>query len=394
MAGNLVSYSTGAPPKTTTDTVPPQLVYSEPSGSVKTVSEPKRYLPSSDINRTAMAVRNIPLDELSQAVTTDCTPDEGISQFFIAETYQGDRYKKECISKIRQTRVVEVKTKRKEQEAYSVVACLKNEELKTVINQRFERFKTIEKSKMTWNEKAIICGELEIALAELVQRELGLECPNLVGIKTKEEVLGSAQRPLHYRYHLGDEEATAVEAWYSENPEDDGLGASPATRAVRRVKVALTFIFLLKHLKREGKEWSFSELWHYDIFKKYPLSEKDVHAVFSLIPHLYWVYELEHQDLFRVRIPDMQTPLFVPTARVSHFETSPDGLLLFPFDEDEDKDEEDNENACPHSATSDSYLPEPLQGVKISSLSLCSHTDWKPELILESITTFFDQPTI
>ena len=389
-AGNLVSDSTGAPPKTTTDIVPTQLGYSVSSDTVKTVREPKKHLSSSDINRTSMAVRNVPLDELSQAVTTDCTPDDGISQFFIAETYQGDRYKKECISKIRQKRVVEIKTERKEQEAYYAVARLNDEDLKTTIDQRFERFKTIECSKMTWNEKATICGELEIALAELVQRDLGLECPNLVGIKTKEEVLGSAQRPLHYRYRLGDEEAVAVEAWYSENPEDDVLAAPPATRAFRRIKVALTFIFLLKHLKREGKEWSFSDLWHYDIFKKYTLSEKDTHAVYSLIPHLYWVYELEHPDLFRVRTPDMQTPLFVPTARVSRFETSPDGLLPFLFDDDEE--DECDKNCGILSVASDSYLPELLDGIKISSLSLCSHTDWKPELILEGITSFFDQP--
>lgn len=365
-AGNLVSDSTGAPPKTTPDIVP---------ASPRVAS---------------MAVRNIPLDELSQAVTTDCPPDDGISQFFIAETYQGDRNKKECISKIRQQRVLDLKTERKEQEAYRAVASLTNEDLKTTIDQRFERFKTIERSKMTWNEKVTVCGELEIALAELVQRELGLDCPNLVGIKTQAEVLASGQRPLHYRYRLGDEEAIAVEAWYSENPEDDVVLAPPATRAIRRIKVALTFMFLLKHLKRECKEWSFTDLWHYDIFKKYPLSEKDKHAVYSLIPHLYWVYELEHPDLFRVRIPDMQTPLFVPTARVSRFEKSPDGLLLFPFEDDDDEDE-DNTNCLP-SDVSDSYLPDLIPGIKISSLSLCSHTDWKPEMILENVTSFFDQP--
>lgn len=324
--------------------------------------------------------------------------DDGISRFFIAETYQGDQYNKTCISKLRGALKPQLIRKRKEQEAYRILATMADSELKEEINRRIQILKFAPSS----NRTAIVAarGDLEIAFAELCERDLGITFSTLVGMSIEggvptapkpplawevpaaptTEGVPAAPKPIHFRYYLGDEEATAVEAWYKEDPATDGDPATPATLSVRRVRAALTFIYLLKHLKSLGEEWSYAKLWKFDIFHKYPLIEADRLAVFSLIPHLYWVYELEMPDHFRVKEPDMTTILFVPTARVSNFDILSDTCT--------DKDDVSCELDINKDSAS-SILPKELNDVHVSRLSFCSLSKWKPDSILESAANFF-----
>jgi hypothetical protein len=320
--------------------------------------------------------------------------DDGISRFFIAETYQGDQYNKTCISKLRVALKPQLIRKRKEQEAYRILAMMTDSELKEEINRRIQIL------KFAPNRIAIVeaRGNLEIAFAKLCERDIGITFSTLVEMPgvptapkpplawevptapTTTEGVPTAPKPLHFRYCLGDEEATAVEAWYKEDPTTDGDPATPATLSVRRVRAALTFIYLLKYLKSQGEEWSYAKLWKFDIFHKYPLIEADRHAVFSLIPHLYWVYELKMPDHFRVKEPDMTTILFVPTARVSNFDILSDTCT--------DKDDVSCELDINKDSAS-SILPKELNDVHVSRLSFCSVSKWKPDSILESAANFF-----
>ena len=314
--------------------------------------------------------------------------DDGISNFFIAETYQGEQYRKTCISKLRQQQIDKLKVERKEQDAYRILAQMTKDELKAEITKRLERFKTIETNNVTEEEKKAIIGELEIAFAELCERDLGLTFPNLVGIKKVAKATQSKaipkKRDLHFRYRLGDEEAVAVEAWFKEEPKDNDKPAIKVTKAVQRVKAALTFIFLTKYIKSIGETYSDKRLWEYTIFKKYPLSKEDRHAVFSLIPHLYWVHGLKQPDMFRIRTPDMSTVLFVPTARIS---TNLDGDV---FGEDYYISDDNSDITSPlTSSPSDAYLPGLLDDVRISSLSLCSLAEWEPSILLKNAATYF-----
>ena len=319
---------------------------------------------------------------------TNLPDDDGISNFFIAETYQGEQYRKTCISKLRQQQVDKLRIERKEQDAYRILAQMTKDELKEEITKRLERFKTIETGNVTEDEKKAIVGELEIAFAELCERDLGLTFPNLVGIKKAEAsptpVVKSKDEPkeLHFRYRLGDEEAVGVEAWYKEESKDDDKPAIKVTKSVQRVKAALSYIWLAKHLKSLGEDIKDNRLWKFGIFKKYPLVKEDHHAVFSLIPHLYWVNELQQPDMFRIKSPDMSTVLFVPTARIS---TNLDGDYLR-----EDYDNGDDIPSPSLTSPSDAYLPEPLEDVRISSQSLCSLAEWEPSMLLRNAATYFE----
>ena len=316
---------------------------------------------------------------------TNLPDDDGISNFFIAETYQGEQYRKTCISKLRQQQVDKLRIERKEQDAYRILAQMTKDELKEEITKRLERFKTIETDNVTEDEKKAIIGKLEIAFAELCERDLGLTFPNLVGIKKSEaspkpKPKKDEPKELHFRYRLGDEEAVAVEAWYKEESKDDDKPAIKVTKSVQRVKAALSYIWLAKHLKSIGEDIKDNRLWKFGIFKKYPLVKEDHHAVFSLIPHLYWVHELQQPDMFRIKSPDMSTVLFVPTARIS---TNLDGDYL--------REDYDNGDDIPSPLTSpsDAYLPEPLKDVRISSQSLCSLAEWEPSMLLRNAANYF-----
>ena len=312
---------------------------------------------------------------------TNLPDDDGISNFFIAETYQGEQYRKTCISKLRQQQVDKLRIERKEQDAYRILAQMTKDELKEEITKRLERFKTIETDNVTKDEKKAIVGELEIAFAELCERDLGLTFPNLVGIKEASPSGTTKNQDLHFRYRLGDEEAVAVEAWYKEESKDDDKPAVKVTKSVQRIKAALSYIWIAKHLKSLGEDIKENRLWKFGIFKKYPLVKEDLKAVFSLIPHLYWVHELKQPDMFRIKSPDMSTVLFVPTARIS---TNLDGDYL--------KEDYDNGDDIPSPLTSpsDAYLPELLDDVRISSQSLCSLAEWEPSMLLRNAATYFE----
>ena len=363
----------------------------EPTSASRDAEKTKMF-PSSDIKASSTNVietlnTSMRLDVVRPLLkegtgATNLPDDDGISNFFIAETYQGEQYRKTCISKVRQQKIIKLIAERKEQDAYRFLSQMSDDELKTEITTRLERFKTIEVTKkMPKKEKDLIRGELEISFAELCERDLGISFPNLVGLRQeaspKDQASPTKDRDLHFRYRLGDEEAIAVEAWYNEESKDDQEPAVPTTKAVQRVKAALTFIYLAKHLKSCGEKWSFKRLWEFDLFKKYPLAEADRHAVFSMIPHLYWVHELEQPDMFRIKTPDMSTVLFVPTARIS---SNLDGDIYA---------DDDDESPTPIVLPTDAYLPEPLADVRVSSLSLCSLAEWSPQMLLVNASNFF-----
>jgi hypothetical protein len=324
-------------------------------------------------DHSAMRLGGSPLPT-DGAGTSDCPEDDGISRFFIAEAYQGELYRKESVSILRRQQKRQLEARRRELLEYKELQALGLEQLKDETSRRLERFKESQAEGVSDREKAKACGLMEIALEELVQRELGVSFPGLVGLKQRQDVEASGLRPLRFRTMLGDEEATAVEAWWAE--DDDGSDAVKSPLGVRRVKAAMTFIHLLRHLKKEGVQWSFPKLWKFDLFKKHPLSQQDLHAVHSLVPHLYWTSFLKKTDIFRVKPPDMKTGLFVPTARVSRFEESLYGKA---------RDEE----AEPSSIAEASFLAKPLRNVRISAQSLCSLSQWDPSGILESASAFF-----
>jgi|GEM_PF-6104564 len=308
---------------------------------------------SEEFNRRQQVSRNFGKSTLV------CPHSDGVMfRFFIAETYQEERYKKECISKLRQEKLVNLKRDHKD-----VYSLMKDEDLTSLISQSLP---LISKLKTITDEDRIKIGEVELMFAALIERNLGIEFPNLVGLRKEKDIIDSGNNPLHFRYALGDEEATAVEAWFNDN-EEDYLPAEPATKAVHRINVALTFIYLTQYLHKQGNQWDFDKLWQFELFKKYPLRDEDKQAVYSLIPILYWVYVLRQQDACRISKPDMTTELFVPTARITH--------SIY-----EEK----------HDDISDKYLPEPLDNVRVATLSLCSLKDWKPENILTNISIFFD----
>jgi len=171
-----------------------------------------------------------------------------------------------------------------------------------------------------------------------------------------------------------------VEAWYKEESKDDDKPAIKVTKAVQRVKAALSYIWIAKHLKSLGEDIKDKCLWKFGIFKKYPLVKEDLKAVFSLIPHLYWVHELKQPDMFRIKSPDMSTVLFVPTARIS---TNLDGDI---FGEDYC---DGDDTPSPLASSSDAYLPRLLDEVRISSLSLCSLAEWEPDMLLRNAANYF-----
>jgi len=282
-------------------------------------------------------------------------PDDGISRFFIAETYKEDRLKKEQVIKLRHQRFLTLKEEAERKAASSQVRTMSYEELKATITDKLEKFKAATSKKERLRPSH--CDDLEEAFAELIRRDLGFELPIGPGFAL-------AGEQLHFRYFLGDEEAVAIETWHKRNPK------IPTSKAVRRIWVALTYIWITRHLTSEGKQWTEKDLWKSDDYFNYPLIEEDEHSVYSLIPYLYWTCYLGEPDIFRKHDPDMKTALFVPTARISNFED------LSP------EDKEDKPGFA--------LYPNLLPNVRVSSLSLCSFHDWSPDDILKSAMSFFN----
>lgn len=334
----------------------------------------------------------------------------GINQFFIAESFKEDRYKKDLVSRLRQQKYKILKAEAEKLEANLQIKTMDDETLINTIRDRLEHYRNIEVEGLYGNDKAIRIGELEVAFAELMWRKLGMTFPNLVGLKTYDEVFSPSLNPddmtppLRFRYRLGDEEATAVQAWADvvELETENNKSPTPATVAVRRVWSALSIIFVSQHMKKTGVEWSVKNMWNYRDFQRFSiLSEDDAAGVLSLVPHLYWTYVMKEADLFRVRTPDMTTFLFLPTARVSYFDFIPEGITdelklnSMKLELEKKRCERQRQEKLPVREQEPKkekvkYLPDTLEEVRISSLSLCPLTDWKPESILESAKSYFE----
>ena len=282
-------------------------------------------------------------------------PDDGISRFFIAETYTEDRLKKEQVLKLRHQRLVTLKEEAKRRTDSLYFRSMTDETLQETITKKLEYFK-LPSSRLV-GLRPSHDKELEHSFVELIRRDLGFHINS-----------ETFDRPLRFRYFLGDEEAVGIDTWYLRSPN------IPTTRAVHRIWVALTFIWITRHLTKEGKAWTEKDLWKSEDFYNYPLVDEDRFAVLSLVPYLYWICYLGKPDVFRKHEPDLSTVLFVPTSRISQFDDDDDDTPTTPPEE--------------RSATKLIY-PDPLRGVRVSSLSLCSFHDWAPDDILKSANSFF-----
>lgn len=326
----------------------------------------------------------------------------GIYRFFIAEAYKEDRRKKEIVSRMRQRRLESLKAQTDKIRANDELVTMNDDTLKNTIINQLVKFKKSENSLST-NELTKVKGQLDILFADFIQRKLGITFPNLIGLKSERQVFEEKiLKPHSFKYRLGDEEATAIEAWYTLELSEESPPVN-ATKAVRRVWVAMTYIWIAKYFTQEGIKWTMKDMWRCDQFNLLPLMAEDEQAVNSLIPYLYWL-EVEHEpDIFRVKRPDMSTLLRCPAFRLGQQQ-----YLDYVLDEQEQKDllvaraqfalanqigfNPEPEPEPEEEKEEDSFLPKPLRDVAISSLSLCSLTDWHPLTILEGVEKFFDLP--
>ena len=335
---------------------------------------------------------------LKTDTTTISVSDGGIYRFFIAETFKEDRRKKELVSRMRQRRLESLKaqTNKIRADVYQteLLVTMDDHVLKNTIQEQLVKFKESEKT-LCQKDLDRLKGELDLLFAEFTQRHLGISFPNLIGLKTRKQVEDEGiTKPHGFRYLLGDEEVTAIELWHTTIKEDPTSPAPPATKAVRRIWAAMTYIWIAKYFKQEGIKWTIDHMWRCLEFTRFPLIKDDVTAVYSLIPYLYWLEVLEEPDTFRKKRPDMETLLWCPTVRIStqhdwdYIEDAEARELtllararqaLLPPPPPTTEEEEDT-----------SFLPKPLPHVAIASLSLCNITEWDPECILEETEKYFE----
>lgn len=284
---------------------------------------------------------------VSSATPTNKPPsvlDDGMQQFFIAETYKEEQQKKAKVLSLRNQRLIQLKQEKADLEAASDLGRMDLNTLIDHISLKLTELKADSKcSKLS--------EQLGLAFSVLVERQLHLTFPS--------------SEDLCFRYQLGDEEVLAIEAWF--NREDDEIPTSiPVTKAVRRIWVGLTYVWLCHYTVQNGiPRQSDDDFWHYDIYKKYPLVPEDRHSVWSLVPYLYWLTVLNRPDVFRSHGPDMSTILFVPTSRLWSDRPLDERLL----------------EGGGEATWND---PARLDDASVSSLSLCSIVEWSPDEILQT----------
>lgn len=328
----------------------------------------------------------------SNRTITNPSRGEGIlGRFFIAEAFKEDRRKKEIVSRMRQRRLETLKAQAAKTQANNYLKTMDVATLQDSIRQHLLKIKEIESTSSQYDIVKHKC-ELDEMFAELIERNLGITFPNLIGTKTQKQIQAEGVTDPHsFRYWLGDEEVTAIETWHEIIKEDYTLAHPPATKAVKRIWAAMTYIWIAHYFKRENKDWDMSDMWNCFQFKRFPLIEDDKTAIYSLIPYLYWMEVADQPDAFRVKRPDMKTLLWCPTFRLSYQQHTSfieenldrEGNLierakraLSSFSQEQETDDDDT------------FLPEPLSDVAVSSLSLCCITEWDPSRILEEIEKF------
>jgi hypothetical protein len=338
--------------------------------------------------RCQLRRRSLPYDNYQRPA------DVSIPELFIAEPFKEDKHKKNIVRRLRHLRLKELKEL--ERLRLNPLKSLSDDQLLELIKQYEVEFKEIEILQLKNHEKQIRKGQFDEAHAELIYRRLGIEFPHLVGLKNttqvKDSLIDIDEKPLNFRFFLGDEEAAAIAKWKELEDDDD----YPVTQAVRSVWIAMTVIHIALHWKREGIDYDFKNMWDYDEFQQFPLMDERNNRVLALIPYIYWTYVLKEPDNFRVKLPNMGTLLFLPTARISHFEDYdwglPDKLLnerkKIELDKihkliEEDLNLNNFEEEDQSKPKLKSYLPEPLEDTKVSKLSLCELSAWHVEAILK-----------
>lgn len=322
-------------------------------------------------------------------------------RFFIAETFKEDRNKKQIVSRLRQRRLEVLQAQERQAQLQSEIKTMDNAHLHETISQMLLELKASETTKGQ-RDLDNLKAQLDEYFAEYALREMGMTFPNLQGTKTPEQLdAEGVTEPLSFRYWLGDEEVIAIEKWHEIVKQDHSLPSPPATRAVRRIWAAMTYLWVAKYFTEIGKQWVPNDMWDCFEYKRFPLMEADVTAAYSLIPYIHWVEAKNNPDVFRKKKPDMDTHVWCPAFRLNHqlysdivrekktINFQPLKPLPEPESEtylyDIDIDEEEIPNFDSH------LFPMPLSKVAVSSLSLCSLTDWHPDNILREAERFFDK---
>ncbi len=288
---------------------------------------------------------------------------ENMFCYFISKAVKESRCKNECIN-IRKKRFRELLSEQKrilaEKNIYSHV---NNNNLLLSINDILINLNTTSKSLHIPLEQ-----KLTMAFTELLNRYLPV-------FKIETFSLNILKDDFNYRYILGDEEMLAVVSWFAEDKSGEYSSAfTTTTRAVFRVKVALSLIWVVRWLNKEYRDdWTDNDVFAYDILKKYPLIEDDSRAILSLIPILYWTQVLEKTNPCQHRSLDVKTKLYVPTVTVY-------------------KDIEGEKTYDSIQLDEDTYLSELLPYIHISNLALCPYDTWLPETILNNIARVLNMP--
>ena len=269
-----------------------------------------------------------------------------------------------------QTLIDERKLQREELKLQEAIRTLKFRELDRdtvikTIEEMLEQCRYLEDSEA----KRLLERELDEWFAELIERDLGITFPNLLGRKDDAPFKRLGIEPLVFRYGLGDLEVHAGDSW-RQAATDNWSEASTtrptkASRPVSNVWACISLIKAAKYMKADGIAYSEKEAMDYHICQRFPLpmNEMAKQGVLSLLPILYWVYFL--QKPYR---SSKDHYLLLPDVRITQY-----------------LQEEEIWNKDPKRARDLNNLNGLLRGHKLSKLSLMGSEDFNPSTYLERI---------
>jgi hypothetical protein len=251
----------------------------------------------------------------------------------------------------------------------STISHMTDDSLISLIEDKLQAFKDIEKEYLTSEEKLKRQGELDLAFSLLMERKLNISFPFLAGLNIENK------SSFKFNYFLGDENSAAIESWHKWKKDKTTLifdeemqgylipteKPTSSTQSISSTWIAMSLVWILQH---QNKKYPFPlmpiqdairKIGHHSIFR-YTQLRGDVFqaSIYRQIPFLYWLYVLEKPNPFRKHSIDMTTPLFFPSARIrmgssdifkddevrltlSNERYTPDGRPLDPLDSDLEK---------------------------------------------------------